>query len=200
MPNTSRKSARRAISDAAIAKATGHDSKHWFKVLDKFDVKKKGHKAAAEHLYDNHKIPGWWCQMVVVEYERARGLRKVNQKADGFSASISRTFECSAADIINAWSKPSLKKKWLGDDIVVHKVSPPKSIRATWNGDAKIQEPGTKSISVWLTEKKSKDGTVKCQMGLQHEKLGTAAKVAKAKEWWGDRVRRFSRIADSGSR
>lgn len=180
--------AKPSISDAAIKRATGHDSKHWFKVLDKFNVKKKGHKAAAELLYEKHKIPGWWCQMVVVEFERARGLRAVNQQGGLFVAHVSKTFECSAADIIKAWTRPALKKKWLGADVTVHKVSPPKSIRATWNGDAKIQEPGTKSISVWLTEKKAKDGTVKCQMGVQHEKLQDVMAMKRAKALWLERV------------
>lgn len=177
-----------AISDAAVEKATGHVSTHWFKLLDKFNVKKNGHKAAAIHLHDKHNVPEWWCQMIVVAYERDRGLRQLNEKADGFSASISRTFDCSASDILNAWTKPALKKKWLGDDVIVHKVSPPKSIRATWNGDPKLQEPGTKSISVWLTEKMTKDGTTKCQMSLQHEKLSAASRVAKAKRWWRERM------------
>lgn len=188
MPKTRRKSTVRAISDAAITKATGHDSKHWFKVLDKFNVKKNGHKAAADHLHKRFSLSGWWCQMIIVEYERARGLREVNEKADGFSASISRTLDCSAADFINAWSKPAIRKKWLGDDVTVHKVSPPKSIRATWNGNPKLQAPGTKSISVWLTEKKSKDGAIKCQMAVQHEKLEDAKSMKKAKGVWLEKL------------
>jgi len=194
---SSKKSAKpnSGISDAAVKKATGHEPAHWFKILDKFDVKKHGHKAAAQHLYDEFDIPGWWCQMVVVGYERARGLREKNQQGGLFVAHVSKTFDASALDVIDSWTKPALKKKWLSDEVVVHKVSPPKSIRATWNGDAKMQEPGTKSISIWLSERKSKDGTIKCQMGLQHEKLKDAKTMERMKKWWGARV---NKLLDSG--
>lgn len=188
MPKAQRRSQSPGISDASVKKATGHAWAHWHKVLSKFDVGKNGHAAAAEFLYEKHGVPGWWCQMVVVGHERARGLRQKNQQGGLFVAHVSKTFEASALEVIDAWAKPAKKRKWLGDEVTVHKVSPPKSVRATWNGDPKIQEPGTKSISIWLTEKKGKDGVVKCQMGLQHEKLASATKMAAVKRWWTRRV------------
>ncbi len=180
------------MSDEAVKKATGKTWSQWFHILDKFDVSKHGHKAAAEHLYEKCRVPGWWCQMVVVGYERVRGLREKNQQGGLFVAHVSKTFDASALDVMDAWANAAKKKKWLGDEVTVHKVSPPKSIRATWNGDPKIQEKGTKSISVWLTEKKGKDGTVKCQMGLQHEKLRDARTMERVKKWWSERVDKLS--------
>ena len=44
------------ISDAAVKKGTGQGWAHWFKVLDAFDVRAKGHAAAARFLKDSHQI------------------------------------------------------------------------------------------------------------------------------------------------
>lgn len=75
------RASRGAISDQAILKKTGHGLDHWFAVLDAFDPKAKGHTDRARYLYDEHQVPGWHSQGIVVAYERARsgpqGLRAV---------------------------------------------------------------------------------------------------------------------------
>ena len=88
------------FSNEAVEKATGETWAHWFKVLDAWrqtegaEFKKdptklelaqgrgipkwwvKGHKAAAEYLWQEHKVSGWWAQSITVRYEWERGLRK----------------------------------------------------------------------------------------------------------------------------
>ena len=79
------------ISDAKYVEKTGHGLVHWFSVLDQFGAVEKGHTAAARHLYETHGVAGWYAQGITVAYERARGVRGVNQRGDGsYEVSVSK--------------------------------------------------------------------------------------------------------------
>src|SRR5688572_12825597 len=69
-----------SVSDAKAIEKTGHGLDHWFAVLDRFNAIAKGHTAAARHLFDDHNVPGWYAQGITVAYERARGVRALNQR------------------------------------------------------------------------------------------------------------------------
>jgi len=71
----------RIISDEAVRKATGKSWQDWFRILDKFDRKAKGHKLTAKYLYTDYGLSGWWSQMVTVRYEWEHGLRENESKA-----------------------------------------------------------------------------------------------------------------------
>ena len=112
-PKTTRTPARKTskrdspISEAKFVEKTGHGFDHWFAVLDKFDAVKKGHTAAARHLYDAHGVPGWHAQGITVAYERARGVRVANQRCDGaFEVSVSKTIPGDAKAIIRVLTDP----------------------------------------------------------------------------------------------
>jgi hypothetical protein len=95
---------RQEIGDAAIMKKTGHGYGHWFAVLDSFDAEAKGHAASASHLRQDHGVPGWHSQMITVAYERARGLRAVNQSCAGdFQVSVSKTVPASVSEVAKAF-------------------------------------------------------------------------------------------------
>ena len=96
---------RPPVSDAKIAAKTGHGYDYWFDVLDRFDALKKGHGAAARHLYDTLGVEGWFAQSITVAYERARGVRAVNQRCDGnFEVSVSKVVTGDAAAVVKALS------------------------------------------------------------------------------------------------
>src|SRR5687767_14022351 len=83
--------AKGGISEESVLKKTGHGLDHWFGVLDAFGGPTQGHTAMAAHLYNEHGIPGWHSQGIAVAYERARGLREVNQACTGkFQVKIGR--------------------------------------------------------------------------------------------------------------
>ena len=94
-----------------IAK-TGHGFDHWFAVLDRFDAVKKGHTAAARHLYETHGVDGWYAQGITVAYERARGVRDVNQRCDGaYEVSVSKTLAGNAVAVIKVLTNPRQRAK-----------------------------------------------------------------------------------------
>jgi len=84
-------SERGNISDEAVQKATGKSWEVWFELLDREGCAEMDHKSIAKLINENHETGGWWSQMVTVEYERSRGLRKMNEKIGGYEVSVSRT-------------------------------------------------------------------------------------------------------------
>ncbi len=103
-----------SVSDESARKKTGFGHDHWFAVLDTFGAATKGHTAAATHLYEQHGIPGWYAQGITVAYERARGLREVNQSCTGtFQVNVSKTVPASVAVVIEALESAGQRADWL---------------------------------------------------------------------------------------
>ena len=117
-PNTktTTRAAKPTMSDAAFVKKTGHDLAYWFAVLDRFGAVEKGHTAAARHLYDDHKVDGWYGQGIVVSYERARGVRVANQRCDGaFEVSATKTVTATSKQLVKAFKDAAEREQWIGD-------------------------------------------------------------------------------------
>src|SRR5216684_7087696 len=91
-----------SMRDEVVKAKTGRDWAGWFGALDKVGAAKLDHRAIADILSEKYGVPGWWYQMVTVEYERARGLRVPHQKAGGFSVGISKTVGVSLSELCEA--------------------------------------------------------------------------------------------------
>jgi hypothetical protein len=101
------------LSDAKAIEKTGHDLAHWFALLDRFGGIEKGHTASAKFLYDAHAVPGWYCQGIVVAYERARGKRVMNQRCDGaFEVSVSKVIAATTPALIKAFTDAKRRRGW----------------------------------------------------------------------------------------
>jgi hypothetical protein len=100
------------VSDSAVRAKTGHGFDHWFAVLDAFGAVDKGHTASARHLATGHGVPGWHSQGITVAYERARGLRAVNQARTGFQVAISKMVRAPLETVLSALRAP-VRRKWL---------------------------------------------------------------------------------------
>jgi hypothetical protein len=104
---------RGSVSDATSLAKTGHGLAHWFAVLDRFGAVEKGHTAVARHLHEAHHVPGWYAQGITVAYERARGVRALNQRGDGaYEVSVSKVVAGSTADVIKAFTKTE-RRRWM---------------------------------------------------------------------------------------
>ena len=100
--------------EKGVVKKTGHGYDHWFAILDAFGAPARGHTASAAHLYNDHGVPGWHCQMIAVEYERARGLRAMNQSCAGdFQVNITKAVDVPASEAIDAISSARRRAAWL---------------------------------------------------------------------------------------
>ena len=116
LPKTSVHAAAQAkggLSDAKTIEKTGHDLAHWFGVMDRFGGMDKDHTALTGHLYGKYALPGWYCQGIVVAYERARGKRVMNQKCDGsFEVSVSKVIAAKVPALVKLVSGARTRKRW----------------------------------------------------------------------------------------
>lgn len=104
-----------AVGDAACRERTGRGLDHWFAVLDALgtDV---GHTAAARHLRERHGVGSWYSQGITVAWERARGLRQVNQRASGaWEVSVSRVLPRACAEVVAALRASTPRPAWLAN-------------------------------------------------------------------------------------
>jgi hypothetical protein len=113
-PAAPKTKAKGAVSDERIRELTGRGLEHWFAVLDAFGAKTKGHTAAADHLYSAHGVPGWHAQGVTVAYERARGLRAVNQRCDGnYHVTVSKVVPVTVRELVGVIADRRRRAQWL---------------------------------------------------------------------------------------
>jgi len=179
--------AKRSMSDAAVAAKTGKTWVQWFSLLDQAGAQKLPHREIAALLSKKHRVPPWWSQMVTVEYERARGKRAVYQTAQGYVASVSRTFDAPVEKLFRAWSSAATRRRWLGlARLTITSATPGKYIHIRC-GD------GTRVDVGFLPR-----GKARCQMAVQHSKLPNARAVASMKKYWGAALERLKTQLSKG--
>lgn len=178
-----KKKAARRFSDEAVKAKTGKVWAAWFKILDAAGAKKMKHMEIARHLYEKHKMPGWWSQMVANEYEQAHGLRETHQTCDGdFATGVSRTLAAPLSKVYNAWANDKARRSWLkGDRMEITTATKNISIRAKWDK--------TTRVSIMFYGK----GTGKSRVVVDHMKLENAAESHRVKKFWAHAIDRMEK-------
>jgi uncharacterized protein YndB with AHSA1/START domain len=172
------------MSDEAVKAKTGKTWKEWFGILDKAGAKKMNHQEIAKYLNTEQGVGPWWGQMVTVTYEQARGMRKPNERPDGYQISVSRTVKVPIEKLYKAFANDKARNAWLAEDgLAVRKATANKSMRVTWN-DVKT------SLEINFFPK----GDDKSQVVVQHSKLPNAKASATMKTYW---TRALDRLRDS---
>ncbi|MGA7624627.1 MAG: DUF4287 domain-containing protein [Candidatus Acidiferrales bacterium] len=173
------------MSDKAVKERTGKTWVQWFAILDKAGAKTWRHKEISAYLAKTHKVGPWWCQMVAVPYEHARGIREKFQKCDGqFAASGSRTLNVAIARLYQFWTDEKLRHRWLPDaEMEITTATSNKSLRAKWDG-------GKSRLSVNFYAK----GSRKSQAAVDHMKLATSKECAEMKTYWFEALNRLQEI------
>jgi uncharacterized protein YndB with AHSA1/START domain len=185
MPNAETKYG--GIGSDAVRAKTGKDWDGWLKVLDKEKATKLSHKEIAQLLYDKYKVPPWWCQMVTVGYEQARGLRAVHQKVDGYSASVSKTMNAPLSALYDACADETKRVKWIGRKrYSVSKATANKSLRLGWGRDDAMR------VDFNLYAR----GSGKSQIAIEHSKLADADEVAKMKTYWKGALDKLAKMIE----
>lgn len=165
---------RPSISSDAVQAKTGHGWQTWFSRLDQAGAEKLEHKAIANLLVQKFSAPHWWSQMIAVEYERARGLRAVNQQSSGYTLNASRTLEVSLPKLYKAIIGEKAREKWFPDgDITISSKTANKCVRGTWNDG-----PTRLEINVYAK------GPGKSQVTVQHSKFPTARSMEAMRANW----------------
>jgi hypothetical protein len=171
-------------NDAAIIAKTGKAWERWFAALDKAGAAKLDHRAIVAILNGKMKVGPWWGQMIAVSYERARGLRAVNQKCDGeFSVSVTKVMPVGLSELYAAATDDVLRRKWFppGKFEETSKTKN-KYWRGKWKNDGRLE--------VGFYAK----GPGKAQIALQSNKLSGAAAVEAERAAWKKALERLQAV------
>jgi uncharacterized protein YndB with AHSA1/START domain len=166
------------MSDEAIRRRTGRGWEQWFGLLDEWGAYDRPHKEIARWLRDEQGVDGWGAQSVTVSYERARGLRAVGERPDGFSATSQKTVAAPVERLYDAFVDASLREGWLpGADLRERTATRPRTARFDWGG-------GETRVVVGFTAK----GDAKSTVALEHERLADADEAARMKAFWREHL------------
>jgi hypothetical protein len=127
-------------SDAAVEAKTGKNWKGWFAVLDRAGAAELEHKAIAELLVEKHHVTERWARMVTIEYERARGLRQVNETKQGFFVTVSKTIAAPVSALYEAAATPAQRKRWFpARSFEPSSQTKDRSLRGVWKESARLE-------------------------------------------------------------
>ncbi len=200
---------QRKISDAAVRKATGKGWDEWFVLLDGEGAEALPHKQIARLLYDKGYITsGWWCQMVTVEYERARGKRVLGgtEKAE-FQIGVQKSLPLSPEHAWDLITQPEGLALWLGTapDLrwekgaayataegtrgEVRSFTPEKHLRLTWQ-PPDFPAPSTLQVSL------EPSGT-KTAVRFHQEKLANAEAREQMRTHWREVLQKLAELVEA---
>lgn len=162
------------MTDGGIKAKTGKDWAAWYAALDKAGAAKLDHKGIVAILHDRMKVGPWWGQMIAVSYDRARGVRAMNQKCDGeFSVSVTKVMPVGLSALFAATTDPKTRTVWFppGEFEETSKTKN-KYWRGKWKKDGRLE--------VGFYAK----GPGKAQIALQSNKLAGSAAVESERAAW----------------
>ena len=175
-----------SMSDEAIRRRTGRGWEQWFDLLDEWGAAERPHTEIARWVVEEHRIDGWGAQAVTVNYERARGLRAVGERADGFAITASKTVAVPVDRRYEAFVDESLRRRWLPDgELRERTASKPRSARFDW-GDGRTR------VIVGFEAK----GEAKSTAALAHERLADGEEAERMKAFWRDRVAALKEVLE----
>lgn len=165
-----------ATSDEAIRQRTGRGWEEWFDLLDDWGAATLPHKEIARRVAAELGIEplGWNAQAITVSYERARGLRAVGERSDGFAVTAQRTVAVPVDRLFDAFLDGSLRGRWLlEDELRERTATKPKSARFDW-GD------GESRVNVTFEAR----GPEKSTVSVEHARLADAEEAERMKAFW----------------
>ena len=176
------------VSEAKVAENTGYGLAHWFDLLDRFGAIEKGHTASARHLRESHGVSGWYSQGITVAYERARGVRGVNQRVDGeFEVSVSKVVAADSATVAKTLSSARQRRQLSGVDAELLQAlgaalkKPSKGIRLRADGLGTFRYKwGKTTVQLYLVPRPGGKTSLVATSG----KLGSAAMVEARRTQW----------------
>jgi hypothetical protein len=168
---------------------TGRDWADWCALLDAEGAAALPHPEIVAIVRDKYAGGSWWSQMIVVGYERLRGLRAVGQSRSGsYATSASRTLPIAAEAAHALFTDEAARDGWLGVAAPVRSAAFPKSVRLAW--------PDGTIAAVFITAK----GAGKCGVGVEHGKLPDPETAAALKSFWQTALDRLLAAAQPDAR
>jgi hypothetical protein len=169
-----------ATSDEMIRRRTGRGWEAWFDLLDEWGAATLPHKQIARRVAAELGIEplAWNAQAITGSYERARGLRVVGQRSDGFAVTAQKTVAVPVERLFDAFVDGSLRGRWLPEDELRERTATqPRSARFDW-GD------GATRVNVTFLNK----GDGRSTVTVEHARLDDAEAAARMKAFWRARL------------
>ena len=175
-----------SISDEKVKAATGRGWMGWFVILNKMGATSMPHKEVARTLREKHGAPSWWCQMITVEHERARGGRKKHERPDGYSVSITKVVPAALPALFALATDPRTRRRWFPQGAFEETSrTKDKYWRGKWKKDVRF-EAGFHA-----------KGSEKSQIALQLNKLADAQILEKERAAWKKALTRLEGLLAS---
>jgi hypothetical protein len=169
------------LSAKGIQTKTGKTYSDWFAVLDAAGARKMTYKEIATLLQSRYRLGRWWAQKLTITYELERGLREKHQTQSGYQISVSRTLPFPVSELFKMWRDKKLRSKWLIDHaLAIRSTTANKMLRGSW-------ENGKTRVEVGFYPK----GQSKCQLVVQHTKLGDSVEASRMKKYWSEALDRL---------
>jgi hypothetical protein len=176
-----------SMSDEAVKARTGRGWMGWFTILNKANANALPHKDIAALLHEKHGVPGWWAQMITVEYERARGGRQKHERPDGYSVSISKTFVAPLSKLYAATADAKQRGKWFPKEAFrPSSQTKDKYFRGSWSTNGARLEMGFYA-----------KGEGKSQLAVQVSKLAKKTDVERERTRWKQALGRLAGLLSS---
>jgi hypothetical protein len=171
------------MSDEAIARGSGKSWDEWFAILDAWDAVEKTHTEIARYLSEDLGVDGWWAQGVTVGYERARGMRKVNETLKGFSGNASKTVPVPIEQLYAAFLDESLRDQWLEPGTLTLRT-------AQENRSARFDIKSGGILEIWFTAKSD----TKSSAALGTNGLLDQESLEAWRSFWKERLSRLAKL------
>jgi hypothetical protein len=164
----------KSIGEDKVKAATGRGWMGWFVILTNMKATELPHKEVAKRLKDKHGAPSWWSQMIAVEYERARGGRKKNEREGGtFAVNVTKVMPVNLAKLFAAATSEKTRKDWFPPGAFAEtSKTKDKYWRGKWKKDRKLE------FGFYAK------GEGKSQIALEIRQLPTEADVEKERAAW----------------
>jgi uncharacterized protein YndB with AHSA1/START domain len=170
-----------------IQAAAGKTYSDWFAILDAAGARKMAHKEIVAILHSRYALGRWWEQKITIMYEHERGLRQKHETQSGYQISLSRTLPFPVSKLFKMWHDKKVRGKWLIDDaLAIRTATANKMLRASW-------ENGKSRVVVGFYPK----GQTKCQLVVQHAKLGGSAEASRMRKYWSEALDRLKNVLGS---
>jgi hypothetical protein len=162
-----------SISEEKVKAATGRGWMGWFIIMNRANANAMPHKEIAQLLHDKG-CPSWWSQMIAVEYERARGGRKKNEREGGtYSVNVTKVMPVGLSKLFAAATGEKTRKDWFpAGAFEESSKTKDKYWRGKWKKDRKLE------FGFYAK------GDGKSQIALEIGKLPTEADVEKERGAW----------------
>jgi hypothetical protein len=164
----------KSISEQKVKEATGRGWMGWFVILNLMEATSIPHKEVAKRLKEQHGAPSWWAQMIAVEYERARGGRKKNERAGGtYAVNVTKVMPVSLSKLFAAATNAKTRKDWFPPGVFEEtSKTKDKYWRGKWKTDRKLE------FGFYAK------GDGKAQIALEIGKLPSSVEVERERAAW----------------